>query len=205
MNVLGWTQEAGPLPAGVSQHRYNAGVILLASPDVSDGARDRLALQVKCFDSGIGFIPASPHIKLTVHDALTLAKKPGFLDQLGGLQDNGQFTLALHCPTQTKRSASHGRNWLIERKALHDTQSNSVAFTTDLVEQTGLKATPLRSRGDMVECDLLANRNAANEIRQSIQRIIADASFGANATLVVTGLWPPFGFVQLPASAQVAA
>ena len=197
MTVLGWARHITQTPTGVHQHRVGGWALLLGCPDDSPSARDRLALQVRCFDAGIAFVPTAPAHQLPLLEAIDLCQTKNLSDQLRKLEGRGQFTLVIESKDQQSDPINAGRDWLQARKARRDQQDRHDRQLADLAKQLGLPSTTPRHRQNASHCDILVNRADADRVRQGISRAALAMDSTPDTLLTVTGLWPAFGFSQM--------
>ncbi|WP_342070895.1 hypothetical protein [Yoonia algicola] len=205
MTVLGWTQDAADLPCGVHFHHRGGWKILVATNTSMHTARDRLALQVACFDAGICFLPTAPAQDVSLCDAIDTVQSAALGKLWRRLVNHGQFSLLLrHTPPQDP-AAGGGRGWLLARKAQQDQQDRRDTLLKDIAKRVDLPATPARHATRTTQCDFLVPRADAKRFRDDITCIVNGVDGPKDMSLCVTGLWPPFGFARLTPAPEVTA
>ena len=205
MTVLGWAQHIAHLPCGVQHHRAGEWKILLAEGKPAQTAHDRLALQVKCFDAGTGFLPTAPAKAMTLHTAIAVAQSQALYKLWPQLMDRCQFSLSLRKATRPHAVPDDGRSWLLARKARQDDQNTHARFLTEIAAHFTLPATPLRQTTDATQCDFLVPRAHADRFCGDIRSIVNTMDATDDISLSVTGPWPPFAFAKLAQTAEGAA
>ena len=199
--VLGWTQGHIAYPAPVVVREVGPLGILLVPDHLAATPRTRLQLQMQCFENEIGFIPTAPSLPLSEDDGLRFARarRAELLDALVQFDGLGQLTLSMTWKFPTKRLPKRicGRDWLRKRQELHS--------VSDQLARTALAffdgcANPVidsrtRQQNQRVERDILISKRCLDGILNGIRKH-ADEYDADGLSLTVTGLWPPFSFVQ---------
>ncbi len=194
MNVLGWTTKHGPWPQGVSCG-HHAGLFVLLTD--ADKGRERLALQVQCFKAEWDLMPVAPTADLSFLQAQRLAEDVDLQEQMRRLSGMGQLTVSLTKAQTTLSKPTSGRQWIHSRKAQHDEMLQDEQILRSMVAGPKTAISSLRHQADAVQCDLLIKQQ---DVAQTQERLITQAAAmdtSPNASLFVTGPWPPFGFAKL--------
>lgn len=205
MTVIGWAKHVAELPTGIDQLRNGTWSILLGKGQYASTPHDRLKLQVDCFDAGIDFLPSSPAQELTCQDAITLANAPDLQARFLAVIGAGQFTLTLRPQIPLPSAVENGRAWLLARKAAQDQEALLQAMFAQMVQRTGLRSTKLRRTPTTLQCDLLVKRQAAVRTYEKLAHWGTVLNAPSGTKLIVTGLWPPFGFFGASHDSAVAA
>ncbi|EBA11529.1 hypothetical protein [Roseobacter sp. CCS2] len=203
MSVLGWSRGNPVAPAGVYQRRDGPWTVLIADPSAAQTACDRLALQVRCFDSSLDFIPVAPAQNLAVSDATDISQT-GHLDRLWRmLTGRGQFSIALAVQVSQPLCPQDGRGWLRARQVQQEQRLARDAMLQDITTRLNLPITPHRHGPRGTYCDVLTGHAKAHDVRAMITRMAHKINAPANVSLTVTGLWPPLGFASHAPAAEV--
>lgn len=203
--VLGWARAGIACPDHVATQRVGPLDILLVDADRGTDARARLLWQVRCFDFGMDFLPVAPSIAMSENAGRATAKDEVKVleDRLDYLEGLGQLTLsatwrAHSNPIQVKPT---GREWLATKsqnlKRDKTARQTATAFF-DLLKTTGFE-TQNWNRDQCVERDILLPRSKLAALTALIHTH-ATTSDAHTFKLSVTGLWPPYRFVQTPAN-----
>lgn len=199
--VLGWAPSDVRCPAPISVRKIGPIGVLLVPEHIAGTARARLQHQLRHFETGMAFVPTAPAVSVPENDGARIAqmRQKQLAEALVALEGTGQLTLSMtwDIPVQRLPNRTCGRDWLHQRKHLHaeaDHRSRTALTFLDLLEDLGL-ASRTRQKNQSVERDLLVSETRMNSIRQRIQKHAATFKAG-DLSLTVTGLWPPFSFVQ---------
>lgn len=199
--VLGWARAGALCPAGVTSHKVDAFDLLLVDSRKAPDARDRLRWQVACFELGLDFVPTAPATAISQADGVHIATKHAAtlsegLERLAGM---GQLTLGLTWSSDhgSQSTPENGRAWLAQRRRLHHREAAQKASATVLLDRldcpgTGTTTREYRKR---LERDVLLPRA---QFKDALRHLAAKAAAleAGTVSLGVTGLWPPFSFVQ---------
>ena len=199
--ILGWAQSGAVCPPGISFVPLDGTDILLIQDTCAPDARNRLQSQVRCFDYGVDFLPTMPAAAVSPSEASGFAathalELAGLLCDLSG---TGQVTLSMGTeplPAPPK-NAPTGRDWMQQRHARHKQLTARNAIAIDVFDQLGTQnfVTKTRTTGFQTERDVLVPRDCFIPFLNDLQAKARSIS-SAPAPLAVTGLWPPFSFVQ---------
>ncbi|MEO0745696.1 MAG: GvpL/GvpF family gas vesicle protein [Pseudomonadota bacterium] len=199
--VLGWAHSDVHCPAPIAVRKVGPIGVLLVPEHAAGTARARLQHQLRCFETGMAFVPTAPAESVPENDGARIAKsqQKQLAEALVALDGMGQLTLSMTwaSPVQRLHKRTCGRDWLRHRKDLHaeaDHRSRTALTFLDLLQNLG-QASRTRQQNQGVERDLLVSGARMNSIRQRIQKHAATFEAG-DLRLTVTGLWPPFSFVQ---------
>ena len=205
MTVLGWAQDIAHLPRGVQHHNTGVWKILLAEDKPAQTAHGRLALQVKCFDAGTGFLPTPPAKAMTLGTAIAVTQSQALCKLWPQLMDQWQFSLSLRKAAAPHPAPHDGRSWLSARKARQDDQNARAQLLTEIAAQITLPTLPPRHTTDATQCDFLVPRAHADKFRNDIRDVVNAMDATDDMSLSVTGPWPPFAFAKLTQTAEGAA
>lgn len=202
MIALGWSLAGNDFPDLVSVTSFGDLALLAGPKEHSGSPRDRLALLQSCFDLGVDLLPIMGRSCQTLDNAkrFTRDNEDALVDQLQTLKGQGQITVGLKPDTLPhKAGIATGRDWLRERRAqmarVEASQTALRSLATRLIYRSCI-----RPSGHL---DLLVPRSeldaATREIRHAAQ------SLRELGTPILSGLWPPFGFVSADLSNERAA
>ncbi|CAN0602012.1 unnamed protein product [Ectocarpus sp. 12 AP-2014] len=198
--VLGWAKKSTRCPGSVTRLAAGGTDLLLIDVTEAKTARARLELQVMCFETGIDFVPTAPAQLFPepagVSRAITQEREiAAMLDHFEG---KGQLRLEIaDAPVPTAQTAAaSGRDWLTRRKALYDTRIARKLRAKDVLDHLDLAEFDIKTRAlaTGVERDILVPKKALKRVLKHLRT--SAEKIDTAMTLSVTGLWPPFSFVQ---------
>lgn len=204
MIALGWTTSKIEPPKDVGVVGPQAVRVLCANKRHAGSARARLALQVRCFDSGIDFVPITPSLVMTAQDA---QRYPGIADctrQIAAIQEVGQLTISFQTKAEISTSSASGKTWLAARRAhLHNVNERG-EWLNALVSDIAIRTSAPRQQGKATICDILVKRSQVDDIKGIIANRLKHHDTPNSTCMTLTGPWPPFSFVTTPAMQEPA-
>lgn len=196
-SVLGWA--AAGVDCGTDVARVGAVEVLLHR--AGDTARARLKAQADCFAQGVNFVPTAPALDLseTVGKSIADQHQQQILTDIDSLKNRGQMYLTLQWsqPDDPPIDETTGRTWLLARalrvKAAQRAEDRARATMERLIE--GLAPAEMQSMRGGLGATLLVHRKRVQPLCDTL-RAIGSSLEGHDLKLTLSGLWPPFSFVQ---------
>ena len=197
--ALGWTL-AQTCPPGPVRLQGDGPVRAMTAPTtLAATPRQRLALLQSCFDAGIDMVPLSAHQQVPATSATIWPAN--LLTQLADLRDCGQISLTLTW-TIPNAPQSSDLSWLrVRQRVLTNATAKGLMaknLLAELAKSLSLRQSELRHGTGQCSLDLLVTRPAfaaaAAIISNRSEYLRAEGLPGAS--LLVTGLWPPYSFVK---------
>ncbi|PJI91428.1 gas vesicle protein GvpL/GvpF [Yoonia maricola] len=204
MTVLGWTRHRTNLPSGVRSLHCGDWTILVSDDPSIQTARHRLAAQVSCFDAGLDFLPTAPAQNIAIYDATSFTRTTDLDALWRKLSDRGQFSVAVRMAADQEHRTQDGRSWLKTRQAQRQRQRHCGTMLADIVAHLKLPTTQPRHTENSASCDVLVQRDDTNRVHNAMQHLARLMQGPPDMRLCVTGLWPPFGFVDLTSKTEAA-
>ena len=196
MIILGWTKTVANLPAGVTLH--GAGPVYMVCAQARDAKtpRQRIAMQVSCFDAGINFLPAAPSHCLHLPKVAPIDLIQEMAATLSHVDGRGQFTLSFHSQAPQSTTATSGQQWLQLRHAHQQKSRAHEDILLELAAASGCQKSPTRIRGATVSSDFLVPKAQTDAVRALFAEHLHADPRANDASATLTGLWPPFGFTN---------
>lgn len=198
MTALGWIKAGQACPPSLHQFPIGGLNVLGLPPRQADAPRDIIAAQVQYFDAGYDILPTSPVAKMSIAQACDAADRnqTTLADKIARYNGVGQLSIVLH-NNQTQSEQSHyatGRAWLLSRQKMQIAKEHYRALLRSLVSDLGIDTSNPTRSGAGYRIDILVERVRAKEVEHiiSARAALTDAT---DATVTVTGLWPPYCFV----------
>ncbi|MEM9784959.1 MAG: hypothetical protein AAF801_00555 [Pseudomonadota bacterium] len=104
-----------------------------------------------------------------------------------------------------QRPVTGGRHWLIARKAHHDLCNEYEDILLGIANATNLPQSPVRRTAKAVQCDILVDRSTAHTVKTRLMADLPARQELSQKDILITGLWPAFGFADLPVMGTIAA
>ncbi|MEL6838787.1 MAG: hypothetical protein AAFP85_05810 [Pseudomonadota bacterium] len=205
MIALGWTKSKRT-PPGVITCKGDGPIRILCAPPCSAiSAHDRLTQQVRCFEAGLDFLPIAPLQSIPLRDATGFLSDARLSPLLDRLASKGQLTISLKLPMDKRRPVTGGRHWLIARKAHRDLCNEYEDILLGIANATDLPQSPVRRTAEAVQCDILVDRSTAHTLKARLMADLPARQELSQKDVLITGLWPAFGFADLPVMGTIAA
>lgn len=207
--ALGWTDADARPPAPLRLRGQGPVRLITAPAPEADTPRQRLELLQQCFDAGLDLIPLAVADRNSADLAETCPT--GLPAQLAALRGCGQLSLTLtwQAAPSTARQIT-GQSWLHQR---HRQRAEAAALgqlavsaLLTLADCLPCRQNPPKLAAGGCSLDLLVPRSELGAIQSRISSLSQSLAVELlpNAALLVTGLWPPYTFVQ-PATQQIPA
>ena len=205
--ALGWAALGTALPPPMQAMGAGPVQVIVAPRYLCATAQDRLALLQACFDHGANLVPLTCDHIWQIAPALGLAKTHArdIMAQLNLTHAAGQLTIALswsmlNGPSQVQ---GDGRAWLQTRHLRHKTAAAQAQQAQQVISGLTLGLTGARrmdSTANRCTLNILIKCHAVTEAKAAIAQAARDMTASPDLpdlSLMITGLWPPFGFVSL--------
>ena len=196
MIALGCTSDAKTAPEHVTAYPYGSVELLSTSPSHAGSARERLCLQTMCFDAGMSMLPIAPSHVVSRQEAVAIMQQIDLMAGLRTVQNTGQLTLSVDLPPRRQDAKQGGRSWLIARQAELGKSRQHAQLLRNIAEHIALPASDPRIKNSTVQCDILVSRLDTAKVKDKIAQYLSSLADHADMTLLITGLWPPFSFVD---------
>lgn len=205
--ALGWAHAEAVPPDPMRLVGHGAVRLLTAPAHMADLPRQRLLLLQACFDAGMDLVPLSASQRIPADRANTCDEA---LAHLADLRACGQLSLTLTWRQAGRTtSAGSGQTWLQmrqqQRAKAAELEAAAAHALATLAARLPYRQAPLRMESGRITLDLLVPRNDCDRAKSDIgaRGQALDCQSLPGASLLVTGLWPPFSFVTRPSDARV--
>ncbi len=211
--ALGWVHRDTALP-GPMQGLGQGAVQTIAAPASRCGtARDRLALLQACYDCGIDLLPLSCDHVWQINPAMDLARQctENILAQLATIRGTGQLSITLSWSgglLPSDRCAT-GRAWLQAQHLRQTILKKQSCFGQQVMDIVTLGLPGKRRVFDNATSRRLDLWIQRQDLAGAQAQIVEAAQHLAQSplpdlSLMITGLWPVYGFVTSPQPCMTA-
>lgn len=191
-HLLGWAQCAPEAPIPRVKARTFGGLTALYYHAEHLDHRERLRLQVRCFEACDPFLPSvNGPIKRPSQDQLNELRAG-----LTAVKGCGQLSM-VYAPVPVIPSTLSGRSYLRARHENAEARARILASLGELAELLPHSAASLREIPLGMRLDLLLPRIPVAELRSAIAEAAAKCHTHLDASaFTVSGLWPPMQFLS---------
>ena len=204
--ALGWCRDTAKVPDDLTLLGCGKVQVISVTRELCPTPRQKLGLLQACFEAGVDVIPLAPNQNCPADTAVSQAHActADLLQQLTAITGFGQLSLTLSWPAKPAAVpvGGSGRAFL---RALHGhseiqaTLAKAAGMAVrDLLAGLTAPHGPVISHPDGCRVDILVGRDRATATRQHIATVARSLTTLPGLSLMVTGLWPPLGFVRPP-------